>query len=338
MKCSRALDLFSSYAAGELEPEQSVAFEAHLADCADCHSAYQRFNAAIMALEEMPEVEVPTGFHEAVMARVQESRRWAANPVRWWQLDWQRVFTIRVQARVAALAAVAVLIAIGIMRLTPVNGVVAGLFSGYGSVGNVVTSGSGEVPTRTPMPYGFGPTIASFEPSGAKLKITVQVPPSASGRSSYTLRLDATSAKPVSYSVERLRTGTSRELISAGAVAGDRGAVTVVNSEGRPTIVKVAWKSDGVDRSETLFLPAAYNSTGAKRSVNASISTSFYDALSEISAKSGMIIVGSDNLNKQVALPKGETAEQTLRDGAAQAGLQSRILASSIYIVNQAGH
>ncbi len=335
IKCSRALDLFSGYVEGEIESEQRAALEAHMAGCPDCHSAFERFNAAIMMLEEMPEVEVPADFHAAVMARVERARRRTPRPVRWWQLDWQRAFTVRVPVRAAAMGLAVILIAIGLVRLTPMNGVVGGFFTGHGNLTSITTpSGSYQQPKAWP-PWGVGPTTASLESAG--IKITIQVESRGAGRGSYAIRLDATGAKPVSFDIYRLQAGASKDLISSGAVAGEHGAVTVVRPDGQPAIVKVSWVA-GASHGEALFLPAAFSPTGAKSLETSTGGMSLFDALSEISANSGVVIMASGDLSGQVTLSKGKTVERSLWDGAAQAGLKSRILASSIYAVGPAGH
>ena len=289
----------------------------------------------IMMLEEMPEVEAPADFHAAVMARVERARRGTSRPVKWWRMDWQRAFTLRVPVKAAAMGLAFILVAIGLARLTPINGVVGGFFTGHGNLTSITTPSGAERQPKAWLPWGVGPATASLESAG--LKITVQVESRGAGRGSYAIRLDATGAKPVSFDIYRLRAGASKDLISSGAVTGEHGAVTVVRPDGQPAVVKVSWAA-GPSHGESLFLPAAFSPTGAKSLETSTGRMSLFDALSELSASSGVVIMASGDLSGRVTLSRGKTVERSLWDSAAQAGLKSRILASSIYAVGPAGH
>ncbi len=116
MRCARVRDLFSSYLENEMDVPTSVQFEKHLAECNKCQADYDRFTAAVMVLDEVKEVDPPAGLHAAVMAGVEKTRRAVPSPVRWWQIDWQHVFTLRVPARAAAYAAVALVMSRGLSR------------------------------------------------------------------------------------------------------------------------------------------------------------------------------------------------------------------------------
>ena len=57
-RCDRDEDL-ASYAAGDLDPQQALAFENHLADCADCSADLAQFEATGELWRTTPEEPVP---------------------------------------------------------------------------------------------------------------------------------------------------------------------------------------------------------------------------------------------------------------------------------------
>ena len=67
MKCGKAQELFSSYLEKTIQPPLGVAFEQHLAECARCKAAYDRFHATTIVLDELPMVQPPPDLHAIVM-------------------------------------------------------------------------------------------------------------------------------------------------------------------------------------------------------------------------------------------------------------------------------
>src|SRR5579883_196306 len=71
MKCENAHDLFSVYSEETLSPAMKLALEQHLASYEACRAEYEAFQQVISILDEgLPEVDLPAGFHLAVMERI----------------------------------------------------------------------------------------------------------------------------------------------------------------------------------------------------------------------------------------------------------------------------
>ena len=64
-------DLLSSYLDGDLTPEQRAEVDAHLAECEACREELELLQLTLDALHDLPELEAPAGFADAVMDRVE---------------------------------------------------------------------------------------------------------------------------------------------------------------------------------------------------------------------------------------------------------------------------
>lgn len=342
MKCDRARELFSGYLENTLDGKLRADFEEHLASCPECEAGYDRFHATVMLLDEMPEVETPPGFHAAVMARVEQARRAAPRPVRWWALDWQRVFTVRVPARaVAAGFAVMILLAL-VVQLTPLNNIAAGMLFGKRAPDSVITNRI-EAPPG-PRPYGTLPEAAGrYYKSETGLSISVSVDSSVGHRNVYLLRLETQSEAPVDFRVYLLPDGpvgatTPRDQIHGGQVTAFRDAVApvVVTPSGglkRCVIAKVAWEYDGRAYSQYLFLPSRFDAAGAARLDLSVSSAPVYDIAAAVASHYGAVILAPGDLAEKTAavdVRLGGT-EDALKQLAASGGVRWRQLGSSIY-------
>jgi hypothetical protein len=71
MNCENAQALFSEYSEGTLSPAMKLALEQHFESCPECQADYAAFLQVNEILKEgLPEVDVPTGFRQSVMAKI----------------------------------------------------------------------------------------------------------------------------------------------------------------------------------------------------------------------------------------------------------------------------
>ena len=64
-------DLLSSYLDGDLSPDERQQVDAHLAECEACREELALLELTLAALHDLPELEAPAGFADAVMDRVE---------------------------------------------------------------------------------------------------------------------------------------------------------------------------------------------------------------------------------------------------------------------------
>ncbi|MBI2874770.1 MAG: DUF4349 domain-containing protein [Firmicutes bacterium] len=69
-KHRKIINLLSAYVDGALPPRQREAVKRHLAECSECRGLSGELQAAAGQVAALGEVEVPGGFHEALMARL----------------------------------------------------------------------------------------------------------------------------------------------------------------------------------------------------------------------------------------------------------------------------
>ena len=327
MKCARALDLFSSFVENAIEPPLRVAFEQHLAECPECRADYERFNAAVMMLEEMPMVETPSGFHAAVMSRVEQARR-APRPVRWWHLDWERVFTVRVPARAVALGMAVLLLMVMVVQLTPVTSVVANFF-GVPQAGMKNTIGVND--QEAPKP---SQPVSNMAGSG--LSISVSVGNAAGSQAPYTLRLETKSSEAIAFSVFKAAGEASGELESSGYVARSQPSVVPVyaQSEGRPVVARVEWQYKGRKYSEFAFLPSTFALEALVKSFSLS-DASVYQVLSTVSETYGIVILASGDMAKRIGYAgvESQMPSDALYNVVRSTGLKWHAVGQSVYMI-----
>ena len=152
MRCNKAQELFSSYLEKTIQLPMGVAFEQHLAECVRCRSAYDRFHATTIVLDELPVVEPPPDMHAVIMARVEQARRAAPGRVKWLHVDWQSAFTVRVSAKALAAAAAVLLVFVMVMQFSPLHSYMSGLL-GVQPASNRLPVNQGYA--RLPVPVGF---------------------------------------------------------------------------------------------------------------------------------------------------------------------------------------
>lgn len=327
MKCARAQELFSSYMENTMEPPLRVAFEGHLAECADCNASYEKFNATMMMLEELPEVEVPASFHAAVMARVEQSKRVAPEPVKWWHLDWQHVFTVRVPARGLAMGMAVLLLMVMTMQLSPLHSITAGLLP---STTKGATTGINDA---------NAPKIPSHN-LGKQSGLSILVDTSAIGtaQNNYSLRFQADGREAIKFEVFILPAGT----VTADApgtpyysgFVSDKQDVVLGIAGGQPTIMRVECKQSGREFKEYLFMPSQLSAAATSKDFSVDNVTT-YDALRQLSEAYGVVILASGDLSKTVSTGSGvvKDRENALYDIVRPVGLNSHGVAPSVYMV-----
>lgn len=316
MRCAKARNWFSSYLENELDLSARMKFEEHLAGCSDCKLAYERFNAAVVTLAEVPEVDPPADFHERVMARVRQARCVTPMPVKWWQIDWQHVFTIRVPARSAALALAVILVfAVG-TRFTPLGTVV---WNGLTTVFQRIAPMQTELPDTAP-PID---SLVAYDDKSPGLSVGVKRS-AESGAASYDLLLKTQSVTPVEYSV--VADGTDFR----GNVSRNRKtSIDVPADESKDVqVVQVTWKYDGRRYAKRVFLPRDLdvNAYLKKHTVDFTNKTVF-GILRTVARDYGVVLIASGNLNQ--AVPSGGvvsgTPQEALYHGLAESSAQMNV-------------
>lgn len=333
MKCARVQELFSSYAENAMEPPLRVAFEQHLAECQSCRARYENFNATLMMLEEMPEIEVPAGFHAAVMARVEQSTPSVARPVRWWHLDWQRVFTVRVPARALAAGVAALLVAGLVVQLTPLNSVTANLLFPQ----REVTSPAGVDP-GAPKIGTIDQNSICLDVAESGLSVCVDTSSVGAVAGSYSLRFEAQGDSPVKFEVYLMpANATSQDtegtLFYSGFVQSKQDA-TVGVASGQTAVARVSWERDGKSYRQFVFMPSRFSAVAATRSITVD-SGSVYSALRQVAEAYGVVVLASGDLNARSSYRGGvdHTPADALYGVVQGTGLAWDGAGTSIYVV-----
>ncbi len=318
MKCGKIRELFSSYLESAMDGRQSAEFEEHLAGCADCRAAYERVNATVMMLEEIPEVEPPADFHATVMARVQEARRAAPQPVRWWAIDWQRVFTIRVPARAAALGIAAVLLAAMVVQFTPLGGTVANLF------GIAKQGPQQQVIGDQDNPRQWGPWTPKPK-TQAGLQIIIRM----EDANTYAIALGAASNDAIAYTLS-----VDGDSYSRTVKANEKWVVTMPAPKSGVTVAKVVWRFQDLNREAQVFLPAEISRKEMPRSLSVE-ETNVQDLLQRLAQEYGIAIIASGYL--QVKVPGGQIKDSSAGDALYYflegSGMRMTALSQSVYAV-----
>jgi hypothetical protein len=343
MKCMKAQELFSGYLEKTVQPPMGVAFEQHLAECAQCKAEYARFHATTVVLDELPQVEPPPDMHAAIMARVEQARRAAPSRVGWLHLNWQSAFTLRVPARALAMGVALLLVCVMLFQLTPLHSITANLIG--------IQKQTKHLPDDTgvaPMPMPWTDAGAKYADVGGGLAIGMRVDTSSPASTVYVLRLGARSGQPVAVQVYLLPDGSLNNGIDSSdltnvlyvgtVAAGREAAVPVViaqpNGSRKAQVALVTWKSEDRSFSELVFVPWAFGSVASNASLSMT-DAGVYDLLSKLSADYGVVVIAPGDSATRTATVKvsAPTAGSAITELTRQAGLSSKKLGSSIYAV-----
>lgn len=82
MKCEECKEMLWSYAKKELNAQEMKQVELHLQTCKDCQQELNEIEEIAGALMSFPEVELPDGFHNALMAKLEQETKVIALPVK----------------------------------------------------------------------------------------------------------------------------------------------------------------------------------------------------------------------------------------------------------------
>lgn len=336
MKCTRAQELFSSYLEDTIEAPLRVAFEQHLAECSECNAAYERFNATVMMLDEVNEVETPPDLHTLIMARVEEARRAKPSRVKWWSIDWERVFTVRVPARAVAMGFAVVLLLAVLIQLTPINGMMAGLFPGKVTKQMPTVPGDSEAPMEWSPLGGDWLERASYQPAGSGLAIAVVAKSGEGG--GYALKLKTASTQPIEYTAYLYPNNSA--AIKSGSIDRSDNAYVEIPAEGsEPIAARVVWNYRGTQYSAFTFLPVNFDIMSGNKTTNVSFrSESVFGRLKDVSSRFGVVVLASGDLTKQInrlnsKVSKPDTA---LDASVTEAGLSWKMIAPSVFVVEPA--
>jgi hypothetical protein len=324
--------MFSALMENAMEPPLRVALEQHLAECPQCNADYEKFNAAVMMLEELPEIETPSGFHAAVMARVERERQVVPHSVKWWNLDWQRVFTIRVPARAAAMGFAVLLLMVMMFQLTPASTVVADWFGIPRAVNNSIGDDPADAPKLTDSNSDYNTTLAG---------LSINVKPSASGV--YLLQFAAKEKDPINFSIYVLPDNASAitepgDAYQTGFVRRGEQSTTRVSaaSSTGSQVLGVTWTYKDQSHRRFIFLPSSFDPEASGKSLQLSISdVSMYDALKTISRSYGVVILATGDMGMQInyAGVDSGTPEDVLYRSMLQAKMRWQAVDTSIYTV-----
>lgn len=340
MKCEKAQDLFSSYLENDMDSAQRSAFEQHLAECPSCEARYDRFHATVMLLEETPEVKTPPAFHSAVMMRVEQARHATPQRVRWWDIDWQRMFTVQVRAKAVA-AGVAVMLILGtVVMLSPVSNITAGLFPGRGDATNI--GENVEAPPGPLPPYTYRGVEADYALPGSGMNLSVTVQSTQGQGGVYDLKLEPNGNSSIDYAVY-LRSGApGSSPISEGTLGAGHGArIPVIVSEPtrtRAVVTEIEWTYEGRRHTSYVFLPSKFDQDAATRELSVSLrGADLYEAVGKVSAAYGIVIVSPGDLgDKQLDVTNQSGAAQLVLSRVTnEAGMHWQKLGSSIYAIQR---
>ncbi len=343
MKCGKAQELFSSYLEKTIQPPMGVAFEQHLAECARCKAAYDRFHATTIVLDELPVVEPPPDMHAVIMRRVEQARREAGGRVKWLQFDWQSVFTLRVPVKAVAAACALLLVFAMVIQITPLHSYMAGLFG----LQRVTT----HLPNETeyaPLPEPPGLTTHSgvkYTDVGAGLSIGVTIDQADQAGTLYDIRLAAARDASVQVRVYELPQGSVGGSVSSGdltsvryigTVSGDKEATARIVQPASGTKTKVAmiiWKGPDGSVSELVYLPPKF---GEPESGSVSLQgADACEVFDQLSAAYGAVILAPGGCAEKAASVNltASSARQAIASAAQQTGLGLRVLQPSVYVV-----
>lgn len=346
MKCAKAQELFSGYLEKTIQPPMGVAFEQHLAECAQCKADYERFHATTVVLDELPAVEVPPDMHAAIMARIEQARREAPGRVKWLHIDWQSVFTLRLPAKALAMGGAMLLVLVMLMQLTPLHTITASILGGQ-RASQVKIDDEGFAPR--PLPYGVkGESGEKLANMNGGLSIGVSVDSKSDSSTAYTMRLGSRSESALPVQVFLLTDGALSDGIGsqdmtkplyAGTVAGkSSAAVTMVITRSCASrsakVAMVTWKSEGSSYSEFVFLPSSFGSVAKSAGLSAS-EVGVCDILSRLSADFGAVILAPGDLASKTASVTIGTAsgDGAVSEAMKQIGLGWQSLGASMFEV-----
>jgi len=333
MKCQKVRNLFSGYLEETLASTARSSVEQHFAECAQCKKLYSTMSAAVAMMEGVPEIDPPAGLRNAVMARIDEVRQAKPRRVKWWHIDWERVFTINVTAKAAAIG-LAFLFAVGVaVQLSPYNSVTAGFFPRPKTT-EIVWGQNPEGVVRVPGPW--KPSTGGSAMSNAGLNMSI-VPDVSRTVSAYSVVLSTSGKELTDCSVYTIGSdGSAPTLVSRFSGEGQKSVVRIEANPGdAPTLAEVRWESGGRKHVEMLVLPSQFShlkpmGEGAWRG-----KMTVGQILQLVSERFGVAFHASGDLSQTVTLSILEpaNANEALYNSLLHAGFKYRTSGPRVYRV-----
>jgi hypothetical protein len=332
MKCQKVRNMFSGYLEKTLPSVARASVEQHFAECGECKKLYSTLNSAVAMMERTPEVDPPAGLRSAVMARIDGIRQAKPRRVKWWQIDWERVFTVRVSAKAAAIGLGAVL-AVGIaVQLSPYNSVTAGFFPRPKTTEITWGGDTGGVKVSGP----WKPAISGAVPSNNGLKVSI-VPDSSRTVSAYSVVLNTSGKQFTDCSVYVMGSeGSDPTLVSTFSGEGQKSVVRIEANRGdAPTLAEVRWGSGGDNHVETLVLPSRFDQPKPMGDSAWKGKMTIGQVLQLVSERFGVAFQASGDLNKTVALSMIEptNVNEALYNSLLRVGFKYHNSGSRVYRV-----
>ena len=298
----------------------SAKVDEHLTACASCREAYERFNATVMMLDEIPEVNPPADFHASVMARVERTRRRVPETVRWWRIDWQHVFTIRVPARAAVVGlAVVLLFAMAFQLFPPLRGGIA-IFFGLQRPSAAPIHAIPEGAPRGWLPWN----------SNAKDHSGLLIDIAADRGKVYSIRLGTKGDRIIGFGVKAAGNSYS------GFVGASRDTIVKVPAPpaGSVAEAEITWSDIEQDRVEHILLPAKLEPGTSPRSFTMQ-NVRVEDVLRKVCREYGVAIIASGDLKKPVSYAQVDrgTPYDALYYCLESVGMKARALSSTVFAV-----
>ncbi len=343
MKCGKAQELFSSYLEKTIQPPLGVAFEQHLAECARCKAAYDRFHATTIVLDELPMVQPPPDLHAIVMQRVKQAHQKAPLRVKWLHLDWQSALTLRLSAKTFAAGLALMLVFVMAMQVTPINSYMAGIFGVQRTAKHLPMEQNYVTP---PEPAGFtthsGEKYANI---GTGLSVSITAEKTDQADTLYDIRMAADKDKSIQVRVYELPEGvvgknlSSDDLTSVryiGSVSCNKEATARIiqpKSSDKAKVAMLIWKNGNVSESKLVYIPPQLGM--ANGAAVYCMDENVCDILSNISAAYGTVLIAPTECGTMTASINSTSmsATQSLALVTRHAGLKLCAVGPSIYLI-----
>lgn len=337
MNCKNIREHFSDYADGNMDQAKMLLFDKHIEACSQCRRDFEKYNATIMMLEELPEVELPNTFHYSVMNRLEEERMKAPRRVNWLKLAWQSIFSVQNPGKAFAMGAAAMFIAFGLVLATPSLNTITS---------NFIAPSNIDAPTG---PDNKGQTVDAWDPAGSgsatnESGLQVSVDRVQSSKGTYEVALATLNGETVTYEITEdgafAKSGNDSMIINfRGTLKENMQTVVPIKFEGSDNqawTARINWHFKGNDYSNCLFLPSTLDTLSAESTRTMHIEgKQIYDVLKIISAKYNVVVLASGDLTETLDVfdVKDANAEEALYQLATQAGKSWAKREAGVYIL-----
>lgn len=112
VKCEKLLEMISPYLDGELQESEREEFLAHMEQCPQCKKEVEELEQLLHDFSEIPEVELPEGFHEELMVKIKDSVVVPISIQKKKNTPWRKIIAV------AAVFAIVVIVGGGMQELS----------------------------------------------------------------------------------------------------------------------------------------------------------------------------------------------------------------------------